>query len=330
MAVINEFGMPFNDVGGDRTYSSADWRTYFDGLVVSGVMGAVGNELKVVQQTVPNKTVKIDTGSVFIKGAVRQIDTALNLTIADNTSGNPRIDRVVARLNTTDRKLEFAVKQGTPASSPNAPALTQTATTYELSLAKIAVANGFSTITNANITDERTYMTYRDRVLNDRMDDFEASINADMLALGADVLAVQNNYINNMYLWGMVPSNTVLAQETGPDGRYQNGTAWSDAQSFLCSNGGFYRLTFDISKNAAADARVQVCNEYDYPIAELVQTSASGTFTVDTNVKVSVGSIVKLRISSTGSDGYVKVTNVYIKGTLQNVDAATMQGVTLL
>lgn len=176
MAVINEFGMPFNDVGGDRTYSSADWRTYFDGMIISGVLGSIGNELAVTQQTVANKTVKIDTGAVLIKGAIRQIDTAESLNIADNTSGNPRIDRIVARLNNTDRKVEFTVKQGTPGAS--APALTQTSTIYEIPLAKIAVANGFSTITTGNITDDRIYMTYRDRVVNGRMAALEDIITA--------------------------------------------------------------------------------------------------------------------------------------------------------
>lgn len=181
MANINDYGFPFPSVEGDRQYGSAEWRTFFEGLAISGVLGDIGNELAVTQQAVANKTVKIGTGAVLVKGAIRQIGVATSLTIADNTSGNPRIDRIVARLNTTDRKIEFAVLQGTPAASPSAPTLTQTSATYEISLAKIVVANGFSTIINSNITDERTYMTYRDRVLNDRMTILENDVESAVL-----------------------------------------------------------------------------------------------------------------------------------------------------
>lgn len=174
--VIKDFGMPFNDVGSDRLYSAADWQEYYKNLVGNGVVGAAGNELAVIQQTVANKTIQVDTGAVAINGAMRVIDAAFNLTVTDNTSGNPRIDRIVARLNQTERKLEIVVKQGTPGSSPSAPALTQTSTVWEISLAKIAVANGFSTIITANITDERSYMTYKDRILNDRMTVLEGEI----------------------------------------------------------------------------------------------------------------------------------------------------------
>ena len=181
--IINDFGMPFNDVGNDRLYAASEWAEYFKNLVGNGVVGETGNELAIIQQTVPNKTVIVSTGAIMVNGYARVIGTPFNLTLADNTSGNPRIDRIIARLNITDRKIEIVVKQGTPASSPSAPTLIQNATTFEISIAKIAVANGFSSIINANITDERTFMTYRDRVVNDRMDDIDA-----------DVLALNNSF----------------------------------------------------------------------------------------------------------------------------------------
>jgi len=174
--VIKDFGMPFNDVASDRLYSAADWQEYYKKLVDNGVVGDVVTSLKIEQQTVSNKTVKVNPGAIVIEGAMRVIDSALNATISDNTSGNPRVDRIIARLNTADRMIEFAVKQGTPASSPTAPALTQNSTTYEISLAQVSVANGFSTIVTANITDERIYMTYKDRILNDRMTVLEGDV----------------------------------------------------------------------------------------------------------------------------------------------------------
>lgn len=157
MANLNDFGFPFESITGDRQYASAEWREYFAKIYTDGVLENDLNELKVMPQTVADKTVYVDTGSVLIKGAVRAITATQTIAIADNVSGNPRIDRIVARLTISGRKIEFGVLQGTPAASPSAPALTQTAATWEISLAKIAVANGFSTIVAGNITDERVY-----------------------------------------------------------------------------------------------------------------------------------------------------------------------------
>jgi len=160
MGKINDFGFPFTSVTGDRQYSASEWRDYFESLLTNGVVVEILNTLKVNPQAVANKTIYVDTGSIVINGCMRILDTTQNITIADNTSGNPRVDRIVARLNYTDRKIEFAVLTGTPAGSPVAPTLTQNTTVWELSLAQIAVANGFSTIIVGNITDERTYMQY--------------------------------------------------------------------------------------------------------------------------------------------------------------------------
>jgi len=176
MGKINDFGFPFTSVTGDRQYSASEWRDYFESLMTNGVVTYTTNELIVKQQAVANKTVYVDLGSMLINGTIRILDTTQNVTITDNTSGNARIDRIVARLNYTDRKIEFGVLTGTPAGSPVAPTLTRNTTVWELSLAQIAVANGFSTIVTANITDERSndavcgFMEYKDRILSDRMD----------------------------------------------------------------------------------------------------------------------------------------------------------------
>jgi hypothetical protein len=103
--------------------------------------------------------VDIATGAALVKGYEFVNHTADVLTISANSSGNPRIDRVVVRatLSGTDiGKTELAVLTGTAAASPSAPALTRSSSTYEISLCKVAVANGASSISNANVTDERS------------------------------------------------------------------------------------------------------------------------------------------------------------------------------
>jgi hypothetical protein len=157
MANINDLGFPFTSVAGDRQYSASEWREYFDGIMTSGVVANIENGLRVTAQNTPNKTIFVDRGAVVIRGAMRVIPGAINLAIADNASGNPRIDRVVARLNYPDRKIEFVVKQGTPGASPAAPALTRTTTAWELSLARLYLINGYTVVSENEITDERIY-----------------------------------------------------------------------------------------------------------------------------------------------------------------------------
>lgn len=79
------------------------------------------------------------------------------VTITANSSGNPRIDIIVAQvLDTVDGAdgsdvLQVVAIAGTPAGSPVAPATPANATL----LANVAVANGFATIVAGNITDKR-------------------------------------------------------------------------------------------------------------------------------------------------------------------------------
>jgi hypothetical protein len=124
-------------------------------VIGDGVLALIDNECLVTESDTPAKTVKVNIGFVVIQGGMYQVDAAETLTIDDNSAGNPRIDRIVSRIDYTNRKIEMAVLKGTATASPSVPSLTRDASKYELALAQVAVANGFTTIVNANITDER-------------------------------------------------------------------------------------------------------------------------------------------------------------------------------
>ncbi|HSE46439.1 MAG TPA: hypothetical protein VLA89_14025 [Gemmatimonadales bacterium] len=91
------------------------------------------------------------------------VDQTVTLSASDPS--NPRIDRIVVRfypVGTTDSdnvgKIVLDKLTGTPAASPSAPALTQSATTYwEISLAQVLVEAGVSTIAANKVTDERDF-----------------------------------------------------------------------------------------------------------------------------------------------------------------------------
>ncbi|MGN0706884.1 MAG: hypothetical protein ACI4JC_02675, partial [Faecalibacterium sp.] len=77
----------------------------------------------------------------------------VELPLADGT--RPRIDRLVLRFDAVARKSSLMVLQGEPASTPVAPAITRTATVYDLCLAQIKRPAGSLSITAADLTDTR-------------------------------------------------------------------------------------------------------------------------------------------------------------------------------
>ncbi|WP_062397815.1 hypothetical protein [Methanogenium cariaci] len=145
----------------DREYSAALLCSIFAKFLRDGIVhGGEGNELAVAVTDPPAMTVQVGTGSAMVQGRFVVNDAALTLTVPDADATNPRIDRVVIRLNATPgRSVDIVVKQGTAAPAPAAPTLTQTVETWELSLGQIAVAAGATSVLTANITDERASMT---------------------------------------------------------------------------------------------------------------------------------------------------------------------------
>ncbi len=137
----------------------------FRDILAEGVTG-IGTEQQVTQRAAgANKQVDIADGACWIhgdenvaaQGAYRCRNNGITtLTITDNTSGNPRVDRVIAEVLDSQfagasNLWRLRVVPGTPGASPVAPALPNNA----ISLATVAVANAFTSIVNANITDTR-------------------------------------------------------------------------------------------------------------------------------------------------------------------------------
>lgn len=153
-------GLFFDSQAGDRVYNASDWETIFESLFNDGVIPSVGSEMAVSEKTPTDMSVNVDTGRAMVGGKMVTVSSAAeNLTISNNGSGNPRKDLVVARIDYTNRVGVLAVKEGTPGTTPTAPTVQQDATLWEIALAEVYVANGAVQITDANITDVRTFST---------------------------------------------------------------------------------------------------------------------------------------------------------------------------
>ena len=153
-----ETSWPFHD-GVDGTPVLEDqWSYMARQWAASGVVGAPGDANLQVFANSSGREVHVRAGRACVRGHWYRLDAQTTLAIGANASGNPRIDRVVLRLDPSADEVTVEVLQGTAASSPSAPALTQTDTgTFEVSLAQVAVANGAAAISSGNVTDERTF-----------------------------------------------------------------------------------------------------------------------------------------------------------------------------
>lgn len=150
---MSEKFFPFDSVNGDRSYLAKDFRKYFKTIITSGVF-AGGDNLPV--RSAGGLNITVGLGFAWVEGALYEVEgTPLPFALAPGAA-NPRIDRVVVRLDIAERKVYSTVIQGTPAASPVAPALVRNGDFYDLGLASITVPASAISITDSAIQDTRT------------------------------------------------------------------------------------------------------------------------------------------------------------------------------
>lgn len=127
----------------------------FKNLKSSGVAGLPSTtDLKVTGDS-SGMNVKVAAGFAIVRGFMYWSDAQVTNTIAASSS-NPRIDLVVLRLDPSANSIVQAVVTGTPAVTPTAPNLTQSATAvYELEIGRVTVPALATVIAAGNVSDTR-------------------------------------------------------------------------------------------------------------------------------------------------------------------------------
>lgn len=143
----------FNSLNGDRVYNADDMSTYFKGLISDGVYENVGGALQVLAGSGMN--VNVQSGRAIINSKWLENDAVLTLPITAAHVTLNRYTAVVIHLDMSARTISIITKDGTPATNPTAPTLTNGSTVKEMQLASIYVAAGATSISQSNITDTR-------------------------------------------------------------------------------------------------------------------------------------------------------------------------------
>jgi len=151
--------------GDAGAYSDDQWATTWAKMIGfgansanRGVVRGVDDDLRVTAQSPASNAVDVNLGSAVVQGKWYENTAVESFTISANGSGNPRIDTIILRADYTAQTVRLVLLTGTPAATPAAPTLTQTAgVTWEIPIADIEVANGFSTISQENIVNRQDW-----------------------------------------------------------------------------------------------------------------------------------------------------------------------------
>lgn len=143
----------FNSNNGDRTYNAEEMSRYFEGLVSNGVYESVGDAMLVVADS--GMDVEVLSGRAVIDCRWINNSSAHSVTISAADASFPRYTAVVLRLDETARAITIETKDGTPASNPTKPTMTNSSTIKEICLAQIYVAARATSISQSNIEDTR-------------------------------------------------------------------------------------------------------------------------------------------------------------------------------
>jgi hypothetical protein len=174
---------------GDGGATEGDVRGSHSDMIDAGsVVDLDGGHCLVHEATSPAMTVVVDAGVVYVpntsfdetdsdsikywEAVVAGTTGSRTLVIGANSSGSTRVDLVCVYLDpgaTPDENAsdvaELLIVAGTPgAGAPATPS-------YHALLATVTVANGATSIVNANITDSRTQIQLKNAFIPDKLED---------------------------------------------------------------------------------------------------------------------------------------------------------------
>lgn len=136
----------FNSENGDRKYNAEQMSAIFDGIIADGVFTTIGDHMAVSAGT--GMQVLVGTGKAWFDHTWNVNDAAYPLAIAASDVTLSRIDAIVLETNHSDsvRLNKLRVVQGTVASNPVKPTLTNSEKVHQHPLAWVTVAPGVTKI----------------------------------------------------------------------------------------------------------------------------------------------------------------------------------------
>lgn len=202
------------------------WNLFAQHFLHTGVIRGVLSELATFGDST-GMQVKVPAGAAWVVGQLFYADATTTLAVGAANGSNPRIDRVVVRRDSSAKTLTLLVLAGTAAASPSPPALVRTTTVYDLPLAQVLVPAAATTVSSANVTDERPFTanldlesvqdarnkTFTNTVLNGTVSGTAVGTGSNQVAPGTHTHGFSG--LSPEALLGFFPGTTVTYAYTG-------------------------------------------------------------------------------------------------------------------
>lgn len=151
-----EYSRFFDSTAEDqRHYTSDEFAEYFRTILTDGIFNG-GTNLK-VSTNGTSMISDIADGYAWLRGHMYKVEGGHSLThdVADAT--NPRIDRIILRLDTSleVRNINAMILKGEPSATPISPSIIRENNIYDIALAQVLIPANVATIPSENVTDER-------------------------------------------------------------------------------------------------------------------------------------------------------------------------------
>ncbi|MFS0822181.1 hypothetical protein [Bacillus sp. 1P02SD] len=147
---------PF-DSGAGGNITEVQWTKMAQHWLKTGVIKDYLNELQVYAVS-SGMEIFVKSGAAWIKGHYYENDEEIVLAIGQDDAVNPRIDRVILRLDWISNTIGLAVLQGVTSVNPEPPALTQNSARWEIPLAQVRVNANISSIDFNDVVGERAFV----------------------------------------------------------------------------------------------------------------------------------------------------------------------------
>ena len=242
----------FNSENGDRKYNAEQMSAIFDGIIADGVFTTIGDHMAVSAGT--GMQVLVGTGKAWFDHTWNVNDAAYPLTIAASDVTLSRIDAIVLETNHSDsvRLNKLRVVQGTVASSPAKPTLTNSEKVHQHPLAWVTVAPGVtqiaaSAIENAVGTSACPFVTgiiettSIDDLFNQWNGEFDEWLDNLKTQLSGDVVANLQRQIDECKK-GLTAKGTIIDSTTAQILQITEGSNVDDALLKLAMPEGKYAL----------------------------------------------------------------------------------------
>ena len=155
MALTSGF---FNSVSGDRTYNADQLSSMFEGLVSDGIYESVDDAFVVTASS--GMVLNVGTGRAMVNGKWVKNTAPIAVTLNAAHVLLNRYTAIVLRLDISGRDITVEMIDGEAASSPTKPSIVRNGSYYDLLLAYVYVGAGVTSISQANIEDQRANTTY--------------------------------------------------------------------------------------------------------------------------------------------------------------------------